>query len=72
MTWYCWALIAIGTGASSNFNLKCTLLRFRVYMVKLCHVKMLILRCILSPQKKTEPPPEKNLTPPPPEKNRSP
>ena len=34
-------------------------------MVKLCHEKMQILRCILhpSPQKKIEPPPEKkNLT----------
>ena len=32
-------------------------------MVKLCHEKMLILRCILPPpKKKIEPPPEKNLT----------
>ena len=32
-------------------------------MVKLCHDKMLILRCILP--KLTEPPPEKNLPPTP-------
>ena len=30
-----------------------------IYMVKLCHEKMLILRCIMLPsQKKNEPPPE--------------
>ena len=34
-------------GASSNINLNCNLARFGVYMVKLCHEKMLILRCIL-------------------------
>ena len=27
-------------------------------MVKLCHEKMLILRCMLLPPKKNEPPPE--------------
>ena len=39
--------IAIGTGYSSNIILNCNLVRLGVYMVKLCHEKMLILRCIL-------------------------
>ena len=59
--------LAIGTGASSNFPLNCNLARFGVYMAKLCHKKMLILRCIL-PQKAESPPPKK-INPPPPEKN---
>ena len=42
----------VGTGASSNFNLNCNLACFGVYMVKLCHEKMLILRCILPPPQK--------------------
>ena len=48
-------------GASSNFNLNCNLARFGVYIVKLCHEKMLILRCVLPqknlnhPQKKINP-----------------
>ena len=39
---------------SCHFNiiLNCKLVRFGVYMVKLCHEKMLIFRCIL-PQKTT-------------------
>ena len=54
---------AIGTGASSNFNLNCNLARFGVHMVKLSHEKMLILRCI------PPPPQKKNTTKPPPEKD---
>ena len=46
--------IAIGTGSSSNNILNFKLVRLGVYMVKLCHEKMLNLRCIL-------PPPKKNL-----------
>ena len=47
-------------GVSSDIILNCNLVRLGVYMVKLCHEKMLILRCILPPpQKKNEPPPEK-------------
>ena len=42
-------------GASSNFILNCNLVGFGVYMVKLCHEKMLILRCILPPQNKPSP-----------------
>ena len=43
------------------------------YMVKLCHEKMLILRCILPPpKKKTEPPPEKKINLLPPGKSRKP
>ena len=42
---------SIGTEASSNSILNCNLVRFGVYMVKLCHEKMLILRCILLPKK---------------------
>ena len=43
-------------------------------MVKFCHEKMLILRCILPPlpPKKIEPPPEKNLNLPPSGKSRTP
>ena len=37
-------------GASANIILNCNLVRFGVYMVKVRHEKMLILRCIL-PQK---------------------
>ena len=37
--------IAIGTGSSSNTILNCNLVRLGVYMVKLCHEKMLILIC---------------------------
>ena len=50
--------IAIGTGSSSSIILNCNLVRLGVYMVKLCHEKILILRCILT--RKTEPPPGKN------------
>ena len=49
--------IAVGTGSFSNIILNCNLVRLGVYMVKLCHEKMIFLRCILS--KTTEPPPEK-------------
>ena len=48
---YCCAL-AIGTGSSSNNILNFKLVHLGVYMVKLCHEKKLILRCILpSPPK---------------------
>ena len=49
-------LRTIVTGSSSNtiFNFK--LVRLGVYMLKLCHEKMLILRCILPP-----PPQKKKL-----------
>ena len=49
----------IVTGSSSNNILNFKLVRLGVYMVKICHEKMLILRCILPPQKKIEPRPEK-------------
>ena len=49
----------ICTGASSNT------IFWSIYMIKLRHERMLILRCILPP-KKTELPPEKNFPPPPP------
>ena len=39
--------IVICMGASSNITLNCNLVRFGVYIVKLCHKKMLIFRCIL-------------------------
>ena len=53
--------IAIVTGSSSNNILNFNLVRLGVYMVKLCHEKMRILRSILPPPpKKMEPPPEKN------------
>ena len=44
-----------------------------IYMEKLCHKKMLILRCILPPtKKKIEPPPEKKINLPPPGKSLTP
>ena len=62
----------ICTGTSSNTILDYNLVRFGVCMIQLCHERMLILRCILPPQKKNELPPEKNLTPQPPlEKSRT-
>ena len=42
---------AIGTGASWNTILNYNLVRFGVCMIKLCHERMLILRCILPPKK---------------------
>ena len=56
----------IGTGSSSNNILNFKLVRLGVYMVKLCHEKMLILRCILPrPQQKkiNLPLPGKSRTP---------
>ena len=51
------------TGSSSNNILNFKLVRLGVYMVKLCHEKMLILRYILlPPPRKIEPPPEKKVT----------
>ena len=44
--------IAICTGASSNTILDYNLVRFGVCIIKLCHERMLILRCILPPLKK--------------------
>ena len=54
----------ICTGTSSNTILDYNLVRFGVFMIKLCHERMLILRCILPPpsqkmnylQKKVNPP----------------
>ena len=43
--------IAICTGASSNTILDYNLVRFGVCIIKLCHERSLILRCILSPKK---------------------
>ena len=40
----------IVTGSSSNNILNFKVVRLGVYMVKLCHEKMLILRCILPPK----------------------
>ena len=40
-------------GSSSNNILNFKLVRLGVYMVKLCHEKMLILRCILPPKNQT-------------------
>ena len=61
----------ICTGTSSNTILDYNLVRFGVCMIKLCHERMLILRCI-PPLPKNELPPEKKLTPqPPPEKSRT-
>ena len=57
--------IAICTGASSNTILDYNLMRFGICIIKLCHERMLILRCILPPQK-TELSPEKKVPPPPP------
>ena len=51
--------------SSSNNILNCNLVCLGVYMVKFCHEKMLILRCILP--KKSDAPPEKHLTSHPPE-----
>ena len=45
----------ICTGTSSNTILDYNLVRFRICMIKLCHERMLILRCILPP------PPKKNI-----------
>ena len=59
---YCFGL-AICTGASSNTILDYNSVRFGVCMIKLCHQRMLILRCILP--SKTELPPEKTIYPPP-------
>ena len=62
------------TGVSTNTILDYNLARFGVCMIKLCHERMLILRCILPPQKlnylqkKSYPPPGH----PPPEKSRTP
>ena len=56
-------IITICTGASSNTILDYNLVRFGVCIIKLCHERMLILRCILPPkklnylQKKVPPPP---------------
>ena len=62
----------ICTGTSSKTILDYNLVRFGVCMIKLRHERMLILRCILPPPKKTELPPENKLTPqPPPEKSQS-
>ena len=48
-------------GGFLEFILNCNLVRFGVYMIKLCHEKMLILRCILPPPpKKNKQPPEKD------------
>ena len=59
--WYCCALYGTCTGDSDlEVYFNCNLVRLGVYMVKLCHKKMLILRCILL--KKTESAPEKNIT----------
>ena len=55
--------IAICTGASSNTILDYNLVRIRVCIIKLCHERMLILRCILPP-KKTELSPDKKSPPP--------
>ena len=50
----------ICTGTSSNTILDYNLVRFGVCMIKLCHERMLILRCILPPPlPKNELPPEK-------------
>ena len=54
----------ICTGTSSNTILDYNLVRFGVCMIKLRHERILILRCILTPPKKNELPPEKKLTPP--------
>ena len=47
----------IGTGSSLNIILTCNLVRLGVYMVKICHEKMLTSE--MYPSKLTEPPPEK-------------
>ena len=38
-------------GVSSNTILNYNLVRFEVCMIKLCHERMLLLRCIPSPKK---------------------
>ena len=48
-------------GSFSNNILNFKLVRLGEYMVKHCHEKMLILRCILPP-KKIKPSPEKKIT----------
>ena len=53
----------ICTGTSSNIILDYNLVRFGVCMIKLCHERMLILRCILPPLPKNELPPEKSYPP---------
>ena len=55
--------IAICTGASSNTILDYNLVRFGVCIIKLCHERMLILRCILASPQKTELSPEKKFPP---------
>ena len=52
----------ICAGTSSNTILDYNLVRFGVCMIKLCHERMLILRCILPPPPfpKNELPPEKS------------
>ena len=47
-------------GGFLNFILNCNLVRFGLYMAKLCLEKMLILRCIHPPKKTTS---RKRLTP---------
>ena len=51
--WYCFGL-AICTGACSNTILGYNSVHFGVCMIKLRHERMLILRYILPPPKKTE------------------
>ena len=60
----------IVTGSSSNNILNLKLVRLGVYIVKLCHEKMLILRCILPPKKLNLV--QKKLNLPPPGKSRKP
>ena len=50
-------------GGVLEYYFKLHLVRFGVCMIKLRHERMLILRCILPPQKKTEILPEKKLAP---------
>ena len=47
------------TGPSSNNILNFKLVCLGVYMVKLCHEKMLILKCIPPPKKKLNLPPHR-------------
>ena len=63
---YCFGL-AICTGTSSNTILDYNSVRFGVCMIKLCHERMLILRCILPPKKLNYL--QKKVNPPPPTKN---
>ena len=56
--------IAICRGASSNTILDYNLVRFGVCIIKLCHERMLILRCRVYPSpKKTKLSPEKKFPP---------